>query len=286
MFSDSLILILDDAKRMAETISNDKMLGVRHVLCALFRDESTVTGLLQIGLPVGEFVAGLRKHIADGVMVQGVDNRLLWDPELEKIAGIVTAAEAAQPKEGSGQSRVGALKFGAEDSFIREASSKQSCLKVEVYAGALRDFFTKAGTGELCFALYGHWGRGKTYLMRMVRDALIEKEYETVFFSAWKYPGTPEVWVSLYETMVDHATHGNILKVVPRNIRSGISKNGPWPLIVALALFVFGLVPKIDLGCGIFVWPAENRKTSFPRLPQRPSSHRKTGLAGDHRQGP
>jgi hypothetical protein len=187
-------------------------------------------------------------------MVQGVDHRELWSPELKKIAEVLTAAESMRANDDRGQSRTGPLKFGAEDSFIREASITQSCLKVEVYAGALRDFFSKAGPGELCFALYGHWGRGKTYLMKMVRDALVEKKYETVFFSAWKYPGTPEVWVSLYETMVDHATDGNLLKVVPRNIRSGVSKNGPWPLIVALALFVFGLVPKIDFAEHLIVW--------------------------------
>jgi len=254
VFSDSLILILEDAERMADTISNDKILGVRHALCALFRNEATVLALLRFGLPVGAFITSLHEHIADGTMVEGVDKRELWSPELKKVAEVLTTTESTRAKEERGQSRTGTLKFGAEDSFIREASSKQSCMKVEKYADALRDFFCNAGSGELCFALYGHWGRGKTYLMKMVRDALVEKEYETVFFSAWKYPGTPEVWVHLYETIANQATRVNLFKALPRIVRSGISKNGPWPLIFALAALVFGLIPKIYLTEHLYTW--------------------------------
>jgi len=42
--------------------------------------------------------------------------------------------------------------------------SKQSCMRVGEYAGALSVFFSKAGSGELCFALYGHWGAEKLTL--------------------------------------------------------------------------------------------------------------------------
>src|SRR5207248_451488 len=73
-----------------------------------------------------------------------------------------------------------------------------SALRADAYGKALADVFTSA-KGEVCFSLFGAWGRGKTHLARVFERNLPE-DCASVWFSAWKYPSQPELWVFLYET--------------------------------------------------------------------------------------
>lgn len=246
-----------EIQRKAAT-EKEHYVGIRHIFMALLLEslvpKNAATQFLeQNGVSVCKLAEAFIARLGRDDIVSRNDRLDAWkeiaDEALSKIAKASPEARATDSTL-----RPGALSFGGTDSFDRDAPANQACMKVGEYADALRAFFSKAGSGELCFALYGHWGRGKTYLMKKVEVALEKEEYETVFFSAWKYPGTPEVWVHLYETIANQATRVNLFKALPRIVRSGISKNGPWPLIVALASLVFGLIPKIYLTEHLYTW--------------------------------
>ena len=74
--------------------------------------------------------------------------------------------------------------------FSREARDDELCLNAEGYAAVVAQLFSLAGLGEFCFAVYGHWGRGKTRLMQLVGAILAAEHggYRTIPFSAWRYP--------------------------------------------------------------------------------------------------
>jgi hypothetical protein len=76
--------------------------------------------------------------------------------------------------------------IGGDLNLRREADDDELCLNVKGYAAVVAELFLRAGTGEFCFAVYGHWGRGKTRLMRCVGEALAAagKGYRSIAFSA------------------------------------------------------------------------------------------------------
>ena len=132
--------------------------------------------------------------------------------------------------------------IGSGCDIRRKASPDERCLDVHSYANVLSTFFKKAkGDGEFCFGLFGHWGRGKTYLMEMVKDELEDDNdcpYEIIFFSAWKYRTTPEAWIHLYETFAKHLTDTkNWFSLLPSLVRAGIIRYGFWGIIISILIF-------------------------------------------------
>lgn len=131
--------------------------------------------------------------------------------------------------------------------FHREASADEHCLRVDEYATALAEALDTSN-GEACFAIFGHWGRGKTHLARCVAALLqgrsgIRHRYATVWFSAWKYPIVPEVWVHLYESFARTAYDGTPWRGIPRAIRAKIERSGIAPIAGYLAVAGIGLLP-------------------------------------------
>jgi hypothetical protein len=135
--------------------------------------------------------------------------------------------------------------FGGGLKFVREAGDDELCLNVEDYANAVAQLYASADEGEFCLAVFGAWGRGKTFLMRRVDRALraSARGYRTISFSAWKYPSAPEVWVHLYEEFAKVAFEGPWYRVLPNVVRAGVTKHGTGSLLWAYALFAFGLIP-------------------------------------------
>jgi hypothetical protein len=133
-------------------------------------------------------------------------------------------------------------------SLNRDVHPKERCLRVDDYARALAAVLN-ASFGEFCFAVYGHWGRGKTFLMQQLVSTL-PSSYRAIWFSAWKYRTTPETWIYLYETFVRAARQDGVLATAPRAVRAHMSRHGVWPIIVllftlAVAIFGLGLVPVL-----------------------------------------
>ena len=135
--------------------------------------------------------------------------------------------------------------YGGALRFTREAADDELCLNVEDYASAVAKLFASADEGEFCLAVFGPWGRGKTFLLRQVDRALqtMTRGYRTINFSAWKYPSAPEVWVHLYEEFAKVAFEGPWYRALPNIVRAGVAKHGSGPLLWSYALLAFGLFP-------------------------------------------
>jgi hypothetical protein len=131
----------------------------------------------------------------------------------------------------------------------REAGDDEACLDVDDYADVLAELFSLADDGEFCFALFGHWGRGKTFLIRRMERALATRSegYQIIHFSAWKYPTAPEVWVHLYETIAKVAFDTSWRLAMPNIIRTAIAKHGSARLLKAYALLALGVTPFFSL---------------------------------------
>lgn len=136
-----------------------------------------------------------------------------------------------------------ALRIGGRAEYRREAHRDEVCLNLEEYAQALSELFRTAGE-DFNFGLFGHWGRGKTYLMEEVSKKLCSTgDYVTVRFSAWAYPHRPLLWVHLYEKLADRMIRGSPWIWVPRVLRAGIVRHGMWKLIGAIFAFAAVLMP-------------------------------------------
>jgi hypothetical protein len=80
--------------------------------------------------------------------------------------------------------------IGTRAVFSREASDEELALNADDYAELIAQLLASASHRErMSFALFGHWGRGKSYLagrvIRSLEDANIK--YATVSYSAWKW---------------------------------------------------------------------------------------------------
>lgn len=143
----------------------------------------------------------------------------------------------------------------------REAGSDAIRLKAKEYARALADLF-RSVNGEFCFGLFGHWGRGKTYLMNLTASELQQSPDENwvvVPLSAWRYPTTPELWVHLYEEVAKQLlARGKVASPILA-FRAALARLGPRPLITAALILCVALIPlwfkfllvKVVVGLGL-----------------------------------
>lgn len=126
------------------------------------------------------------------------------------------------------------------------------------------------GGSDFVFSLYAPWGRGKSKLIHKVASLLEWRDrYATVFFSAWKYPSRPEIWVHLYQKIADEAKKGRLSQRLRIAFRIGLLKHGWLPLLLGFGLlaatrfqlniarwFLDGLGILGLLIIGSFVWNA------------------------------
>ena len=85
---------------------------------------------------------------------------------------------------------------------------------------------------EACFGLFGHWGRGKTFIARAIGKQ-IASTHQIIFFSAWRYPNSPENWAFLYELMLSEMRKDGEMQYVGTIIRQNIIRKGIIPAVVA-----------------------------------------------------
>lgn len=246
--SDELSAAIKRADAIRSSFGGDPYIGTRHLILALLEaPPGGKTGDLVIrdddGIDQAAIIAGFRDSMTGNAWVQRYDDNADWGAQFQKLEAELTEARKAE----DGSKVKTRHEVGSKDEWDRDAVDNEVGLRADDYAAALREVFTKAGQGEFSLAIFGHWGRGKTFLMNRLKKQLEGDKYQTVFFSAWKYPTTPEVWVHLYETIADRACSGPVWTVLPRIIRTGIARHGPWPIIGALAALAFSLTPKLQL---------------------------------------
>jgi hypothetical protein len=133
--------------------------------------------------------------------------------------------------------------IGDHSEYRRDANELEECLSLSKYVGVLARFF--ASTREdVCFGLFGHWGRGKTHLIRRVGEQLAnDHKYQVVRFSAWKYRTNPELWIHLYQTMASAMRCGDFFVRLFVPFRAGLSQHGNWPIVLSLFSLAIALVP-------------------------------------------
>ena len=127
------------------------------------------------------------------------------------------------------------------------------------------------------FGIFGSWGRGKTFLMRQIREeTVIKKNYISVDFHAWKYQDTPASWAYLYECLfnsyidkknevdfslfgINYKVKNSFLKIIKLNSK----KYKAWPLLFIILQIllsylcsqVIGWTSIINVvGASLFLW--------------------------------
>ncbi len=133
--------------------------------------------------------------------------------------------------------------IGDRCEYRRDANELEECLNLSKYVVVLARFFSST-RDDVCFGLFGHWGRGKTHLMRRVGEQLASAHnYQVVRFSAWKYRTNPELWIHLYQSMARTMRNGDFFVRLFVPFRAGLSQHGVWPIIAALFFQAVALVP-------------------------------------------
>lgn len=138
---------------------------------------------------------------------------------------------------------------GASLNVEREADDTQVGLDVDKYAGSLATLLKSAGNGEFALAIYGRWGRGKTFLVNRIKRTL--GNYAIVHYSAWQFPSTPEAWVHLYESVARAALERPWWHALPTIFRTGLRRHGAGGLaglFVGLSLAVVSVGSWLQFG--------------------------------------
>ncbi len=147
---------------------------------------------------------------------------------------------------------------GNVNEYRREATTEEECLNLDTYTRVLSRFFASAKE-DVCFGIFGHWGRGKTYLMKTVGKRLEDNHnYRVVRFSAWKYRTNPELWIYLYECIASLARKEHWFDArfaIP--VRAAFSRFGLWGLTISLLVLAVALTPllaRFEYAISIIFW--------------------------------
>lgn len=257
----------------------DGSIGVLDLAARLQTSPSDLINILKYLLDSGLFSTYTDDLNAEGANVTPNVSFALryktYDEFIEHLrgsAGLAKTVPTGPSIEGSGKGGQGSMaqddghqepqRIGGRQNTSREAGESELCLNVEDYAGVIASLFSSADRKEFCLALYGFWGRGKSFLMRRVAQVLETDaaKYRTVNFSAWKYPSSPEVWVHLYEEFAQAALRGPWYRTLPIAVRTGIAKQGSGKLLGGFALLALATFPIAYL----LQWTAQVARYLYP----------------------
>lgn len=239
--------ILAASAALGRRVGNDGITSIRHILAAfVFRTTEdgrllSYLNLESLGIPTHDLLSAFRQYVGKGTRDTSPDAKNLWNRAVELLDNVL---------------------IGRQMRFNRDASNHEKCLEVDRYAEVLATLMRQADDKEFTLAIYGDWGRGKTYLMKRTAEALRTpppedpREFETVTFSTWQYPSRPEVWIHLYETFAKAAFDSGVLKSLPNIVRAGLARHGYWRLLFAYflgAIALISLPTKLELA-GRAIW--------------------------------
>jgi KAP family P-loop domain len=155
-------------------------------------------------------------------------------------------------------------------------------------------FLIEATPREAMFGLFGHWGRGKSFIANLIGSQLT-KSHHIVWFSAWRYPNVPECWAFLFQCImkaIGETGPGGRVTLIRYNLRKhGMSHVLLLHLLVFFtiigayhqALWAKWLISILGLSLSLIVariiWGARGRLGAiFNALVMPPSHREKLGL--------
>jgi hypothetical protein len=175
-FSHNAIKIINRARDIAQETAKDKkayQVHQRHLLTALVLSfkESTILNTAFSGFEQ-KIVAAIIKDISVHYSNLKSDDPSGWS----KIRILVEAEfRSPGPK----------IPPGKNTSISRDARADETCLNAEAYVKVLKSLL-KGVSGEFCMGLFAPWGRGKTYLIKLLSKSLEnekERNYQVIKFS-------------------------------------------------------------------------------------------------------
>ena len=163
---------------------------------------------------------------------------LLNNSRADKLNSIATVLDEFRKRNGR--------YLGDRSNYRRDATEQEECLNITSYVRVLTRFFSST-SDDVCFGLFGHWGRGKSTMIKRVGKSLIrEHQYEVIKFSAWKYRTNPELWIHLYQSTVNTMQKGDWFVRLFVPFRAALARSGIWPVVVLLACQAIALIPFAD----------------------------------------
>ena len=98
----------------------------------------------------------------------------------------ISEKNESQKSTEDGTGAKGRVKYEHEFGHSRDASFAEAALNVGTYASTIAQLFDRSSE-NICFGLFGHWGRGKTYLMNVVGHILTRQACDELNMTAPKY---------------------------------------------------------------------------------------------------
>jgi hypothetical protein len=255
-----LELVFQLAEQLARTISQDKIISVRHLAAAILlppADGGKVGSkchLPQNVFPAARFAEALIQHIRTATHLRSTDDLGKWEIEIQKLETALAILDQPAHKTADAPIFERGICIGGRTHFSRTAADGEIALGVNGYARILTRLLKAGDDKDLCLAIFGPWGRGKTFLIDKVADELRpnrltnrKTEYEVVKFSAWRYPSRPEVWIHLYEAFFCALARAGWFRSLAFTILSGIHRHGVTRLWAAWAALMLSAMPKMWL---------------------------------------
>lgn len=88
--------------------------------------------------------------------------------------------------------------------IIDDQPASEDFLDFETYAQAFTQMILHQDTKTpLTLGIYGHWGTGKTSLMRMIEKRVKSEGIPTVWFDAWQYSKEDELWAAFLQSILN-----------------------------------------------------------------------------------
>jgi hypothetical protein len=276
--SKNVMGILEDAALVARRVSKTSAeIHQRHLLASLIvtstkkRNPVAWNRLkrLELELPDvrGAFLTYVQQHVGmedfaewRAILSGAVELSADFRPQNAESATDVPElpkSEELPPTEDVGRIQV---RVGARNNFLRNATGDEIVLGVHGYAQVLTSLLRASDDKDLCIAIFGPWGRGKTFLMDRVVEKLKEsnestdRTYEVVKFSAWKFPSRPEVWIHLYESVFRQLRRYGWWKSLAHVVRAGIERHGVGKLVAIWSALFITAFPKGWLFEGVDVY--------------------------------
>jgi len=255
--SPELESVINRADAIRKSFGGDPYIGTRHLLLAFLEPPpNSKTGDLVIrdgdGLHLPGLVTAFRNSVIGKPWVQKYDTSADWPGEFERLEK--TLPEEPSQKDSQLASNIeskaaeSAIRIGGRTSFSRTAAGNEIVLGVNEYANVLAKLLKSSDDKDLCLAIFGPWGRGKTFLMERMIDRIQEAHedanYEVVKFSAWKYPSRPEVWIHLYETFFCTLARIGWFRSLAFTVLAGICRHGVAKLWIAWFALMLTAMPK------------------------------------------